>query len=216
MIKALVFDLDGTLVDTLLDLATTTNELLVEYDYPEIDTNKYREFIGNGISKLIERAIKYVNGDLRLHKEIFEKFKIEYNNKCLRHASLYEGIRELLNILKNEKYFLFVNTNKNQEISLIMLNALFPNTFIKIYGDSFDYPRKPDPYILNLIKKDYNLDDEEILMIGDSNVDIFTAHNSNIKAVGCTYGFRGKEELILAKADYLIDKPLDLLKILNY
>ena len=100
MIKCVIFDLDGTLIDTLKDLGVTTNEVLSEYGYSSIELDKFRYFIGNGIKKLIERSLTYVNGDLTNLDTIYNKFVLEYNEKCLRFASLYDGIQELINELK--------------------------------------------------------------------------------------------------------------------
>ena len=215
MIKCIIFDLDGTLINTLNDLAITTNEILKEYGYKEISINKCRSFIGNGIRKLLERSIDYVGGNIELLDEIMEKFLIEYNNKCLRFASVYSGINELLNLLKEKNYLLFVNTNKMHNIALKMINNMLPNIFNDIYGDSSNYPRKPDPYIVNKIKKDYHLNNDEIIYIGDSNVDVLTAHNASIKVIGCAYGFGGEKKLFAAKPDYLIHNPLEILEIIN-
>lgn len=215
MIKCVVFDLDGTLVDTLKDIGVTTNEILNEYGYSSINLENYRYFVGNGIKKLIERSLIYVNGDLSLLDEAFNKFIAEYQKKCLRFASLYAGIKCVVEKLKNEGYLLYVNTNKNNEISIKMIDSLLPNYFNGIYGDSLNYPRKPNPYILNMIKSINNLKDEEVIFIGDSDVDVITAHNSNVKVIGCCYGFRGKDELIKSGADYLIYEPLEILKIVN-
>ena len=215
MIKCLIFDLDGTLVDTLKDLGVTANETLSEFGMDNVPLEMFRTYVGDGIKKLIERCINHVNGDISLLDEVYNKFTISYKEKCLRFASLYNNIKELLDILKNEGYLLFVNTNKNEEISIKMINYLLPNYFINIYGDGSLYPRKPDPYVINMIKKEYNLLDSEVILIGDSNVDVITAHNANIKVIGCNYGFRGKEELIKYGADYLIDDALEILKIIK-
>ena len=215
MIKCIVFDLDGTLIDTLKDLGVTTNEILIEYGYSSIEIDKYRYFVGDGIRKLIERAILEVNGDINLLDEIYNKFTSNYKNKCLRFASLYDGVFELVNTLKEKGYLLYINTNKNHEIAVKMINNLLPNIFIDVYGDSIDYPRKPNPLIVNRIKIMNNLNDDEVLYVGDSNVDVFTAKNANIKVVGCKYGFRGEKELLSSGADFLISEPLDLLKIIN-
>lgn len=215
MIKSLIFDLDGTLVDTLKDLCVCTNEILKEYDYKEIEIDKFRHFAGNGIRKLMERCILASNGDLNLLDEIYFKFTINYENKCLRYAKLYTNIKEVLNILKDNKYLLFVNTNKNQEIAEIIINNLLPNYFINIYGICDKYPPKPNPYIINYISNEYSLKKEEIIYVGDSNVDVETAHNAFVKVIGCNYGFRGKEELSSAGSDYQIDDPMEILKIIK-
>lgn len=215
MIKALIFDLDGTLVDTLKDLAITTNEVLKKYGYKEIEIDKYRFFVGNGIKKLVERALVYVNADLNHLNDVYNDFVNEYEKKYLRFAKIYEGINELLSILRDNNILLFVNTNKKHEIALNMINNLLPNYFVNVYGDSLLYPRKPNPFIINKILKDNNLDYKEVLFVGDSDIDIFTAHNAKIKVIGCNYGFRGEKELRKANADYLIDNPLDIIKLLK-
>ena len=215
MIKCIIFDLDGTLINTLNDLAITANETLNEFGYDPIDIEKYRYFVGNGIRKLIERCLVENNIDLINLDKVYNKFLENYNLSYLRYASIYEGMNEVLNILKEDGYLLFVNTNKNDQIAKAMINHFFKDIFIDVYGDSINYPRKPDPFIINKIKIEYNLNNDEIIYIGDSNVDVKTAHNAFVKAIGCAYGFRGKEELINAKVDYLITKPLEILKIIK-
>lgn len=215
MIKCIIFDLDGTLIDTLKDLGTTANDILNEYGYSSIDIEQYRYIVGNGIRTLMERSLTRVNGDLSLLDDAYAKFIKNYNENCLKYACLYPGIKELIEELKNKDYLLYVNTNKNHEISIEMINYFLPNVFLGVYGDSKDFPRKPSPYIVNTIIDRHNLKTDEVLYVGDSNVDCITAHNANIKVVGCKYGFRGEEELRANGADYLIDTPLDLLKILN-
>ena len=216
MIKCLIFDLDGTLINTLNDLKVTANEVLDEFGYrSNLDIDTVRYFVGNGIKKLVERFITYVNGELSLLDTIYDRFVFEYNNKCLRFANLYEGIKELIEVLKDKGYILYVNTNKNHEIANRMINELLPNTFINVYGDSINFPRKPDPYIVNKIKNVHQLTNDEIIYIGDSNVDVLTAHNAGVKVIGCAYGFRGEKELKEANADYIINNPLEILKIIN-
>ena len=217
MIKCLIFDLDGTLINTLNDLKVTASEILDEFGYSSnLDLDTVRYFVGNGMKKFVERFLTYANGDLSLLDTIYDKFVYEYNNKCLRFASLYEGINELIDKLKNKGYILYVNTNKNHEIANRMINELLPNTFINVYGDSTNFPRKPDPYIVNKIKEVHNLVNEEIMYIGDSNVDVLTGHNAGVQVIGCSYGFRGEKELKEIGADYLINSPLEILKIINY
>ena len=215
MIKALIFDLDGTLVDTLKDLCVCTNEVLKEYNYKEIEIEEFKCLVGNGIRKLIERAISFSNGDIKLIDEILDKFLKLYEKNCIVYSTLYENIKTTLDFLIEHKYLMFVNTNKHQDIALKILNKLLPNYFNGIYGVSIEIPKKPDPYIINKIKNDYKLNDDEIIYIGDSEVDILTAHNANIKVVGCSYGFRSRDELIQKGSDYLIDNILELLKIIN-
>lgn len=215
MIKCLVFDLDGTLVDTLKDLAVTCNELLVEYGYESIEVSEYNMFVGNGIKKLVERALKRVDGDLNLLDEIFNKFIKSYSVNYLRYSKVYDGCLDLLNYLKENQYLLFVNTNKNNEIANDIINSLLPNYFIATYGDSINYPKKPDPFILSKIKKEYNLKDNEILMVGDSDIDIMTAKKADVKSIGCIYGFRGEKELLESGANYLINSPLEIIGLLK-
>ena len=215
MIKALIFDLDGTLVNTLEDLRICTNEVLKEYNYGEIETDKFKYLVGNGIKKLIERAIIYSNGNLEYIDEIFEKFMRLYDEKCLVNSSLYNNVKLTLNYLKSKNLLLFVNTNKHHDIACKIINYLLPNYFAGIYGVQDLYPKKPNPFIVNKIINDYNLLKDEILYVGDSDVDILTAHNAGIKIIGCSYGFREKNELFDNGSDYIIDDIIEILEIIN-
>ena len=141
MIKGLIFDLDGTLINSLYDLASSTNRVLKSNNLNTHELEKYNYFIGNGVKKLIQRAIEP-------HNELFDKcldeFYEDYNNHCLDDTYIYEGIEELIDSLYHEGYKLAVVTNKPHHIAVKIVNELFKDKFIVVYGQHQPYPTKPD------------------------------------------------------------------------
>ena len=149
MINTVIFDLDGTLINSIEDLGDTVNQLLKKRGYPIHDINSYCKFVGDGVIKLIERALpENCNDDIM---EIKHEFDEIYGKNCLNKTKAYPGIVELLEILKEHDYNLAVVTNKPQQHAIKITKALFPDTFDYIFGNSALHPKKPDPCLTNLV-----------------------------------------------------------------
>ena len=213
MYNTLIFDLDGTLVDSIEDLALSTNILMEENHFPTYDLDTYKQFVGNGVDKLIERALpeKYKK-DVRKYRARFDEI---YKENCLKHTKPYSGIKELIDELYHQGYKLAVVTNKPKINAVTIVNHLFPGKFMYVFGNTVYQPKKPHPCLVQLAMQLMESNKNETLMIGDSNVDIETAINAKIKSVGCEWGFRGKEELVQAGATYTVSKPSDIKDILK-
>ena len=209
--KLIIFDLDGTLVNSLDDLAAAANHALKKYGYPSHDTEKYRYFVGDGVPKLIERALP----EEKRSDDVILKVKSDFDNYYKEHYSdftqQYEVIPELIRKLKEEGYMLAVASNKPDEFTQIIVERLFGNIFDLVVGKRPDTEKKPAPDIIFKIIEELSCSAEETVMIGDSNVDIFTAKNAGIRSVGCLWGFRTAEELKSAGADNLVSVPIDIL-----
>lgn len=214
--KAVIFDLDGTLVNSLDDLADSVNTVLEEYGYPTHPLEKYRIMVGNGIKKLVERALPPSVSEGTL-KEALEKFKKIYAVHQLDKTAPYKGIIDLLKQLQLKNIPLAVCTNKHDEAAKKIIAALFDNsTFKEIIGDLSGLPRKPDPKKVLIIAQNLSVNPAEIVYIGDSSVDMQTAVNAGMLPVGVLWGFRSKEELLENGAELLLTQPADLLSKVEF
>ena len=213
----IIFDLDGTIVNTIDDLGQACNHALSVCGFPTHTIEDYPRLVGNGINKLIERALPEQHRNettvLRL-REYFVPFYDKHNCDLTRP---YNGIPELLKALKAAGHTLAVASNKYQAATEKIVAHFFPNTFDVVLGERVDVPRKPDPQIvwdiLASLPSTIN-HKPSTLYVGDSLVDAATAKAANLPFVACTWGFCTKEQLLTAQPDYMITHPLDLLNII--
>lgn len=191
--KTLIFDLDGTILDTLLDLQKAVNHGLNYYHLPEMGLDYVRKAIGNGTTVLIQRCTpKDISDEQR--QLVFNEFKSYYLDHYADYTKPYPGIKEMLTRLKG-KVRLAVVSNKDHDLTNKIINKEFPSLFEIIQGSYLDHPKKPDPYLINKIIKDYSLNKGECLYIGDTNVDKESALNVGLKYLLVNYGYRTKIEL---------------------
>lgn len=213
MINTVIFDLDGTLINSIDDLGDTVNKLLKKRNYPVHPKEAYYHFVGDGVIKLIERALpENCHEDIMALKKEFDEI---YTNNCLNKTKPYDGIVELLNKLKAANYNLAIVTNKPQNHAIKIAKTFFPDTFAYIFGNSALQPKKPDPCLTNLVINLFDVKKNEVVYIGDSDVDIQTAKNTKVKSIGVAWGFRGKEELINSNADIVVDRPQEIWGVIN-
>ncbi|HJF85568.1 MAG TPA: HAD family hydrolase [Megamonas hypermegale] len=213
--KAVIFDLDGTLVNSLNDLAASVNIVLASYNLPTHDVESYKYRVGNGIRKLMQRSLPEDKQDLL--DEALEKFKAVYARHNMDKTRPYEGITELLEKLRAQNIKLGVCTNKHDEAAKVIIKALFgEDIFDEIIGDKQGLKRKPDPGKVLTMAQNWNLQPQEIAYLGDSGVDMQTAVNAGMLAVGVLWGFRTEAELKENGADILISSPLELLQAVNF
>ena len=215
----IIFDLDGTLINTIDDLGQACNHALSACGFPTHKTEDYPQLVGNGINKLIERALpeEYRNEAtvLRL-REYFVPYYDAHNCDLTRP---YDGIPALLQALKAQGHILAVASNKYQAATEKIVAHFFPNTFDVVLGERVGVPRKPDPQIVyDIVEAIRRLGDraidKEILYIGDSLVDAETAKAAGATLVLCTWGFCTEEQLKTAQSNYMIQHPSELLNIL--
>ena len=192
--KTIIFDLDGTLLDTLVDLKNAVNHALNFYNLPEKDLEFVRKAIGNGTTVLIKRCTpSSLNDEER--KRVFDVFKSYYLEHYADFTRPYRGIKELiLDRFKSQVKFAVVS-NKDNDLTNKIINKEFPNCFDVIQGSYLDHPKKPDPYLINKIIKENNIDKKDCLYIGDTNVDKESAMNAGLPYLLVNYGYRTKEEL---------------------
>ena len=210
--KAAIFDLDGTLIDSLADLTDSANEMLTGYGYPTHDIDKYRYFVGNGSRKLIERCLPTEKAaDAAFVDEALANYKACYDRNLTHKTDCYAGIMDMLQNLQAKNIPLGICTNKHQSAADIIVAKLFPrDMFVSVIGDYKDLPRKPDPQKVLLIADKMGVKPEEVAYFGDTSVDMDTANNAGMLPIGVTWGFRPKEELIEHGAKVLLDNPMDL------
>ncbi len=215
MYRAIIFDLDGTLVNSLEDLADATNYGLGIMGIKSHPVEAFKTFVGDGTIKLCERALADITDDSSEVSRLHTMFSDYYNAHCMDKTKPYQGIMELLNKLKQQNIIIAVASNKPDEFSKHIVKKIFgENIFSVIMGKSPLRDTKPAPDIIFEILKNLGVSRNEAIMAGDSNVDILTAKNAGIASIGCTWGFRTRQELIDAGAANIADKPEDILKFL--
>ena len=215
MKKLVIFDLDGTLLDTIADLAESANYALKQLDYPTHPVDAIRTFVGNGINKLLERALpaheQTEENIMRMRSHFVPYYDI--HNADL--STPYPGIVSLLEDLQAKGILIAVASNKYQEATVKLVKQYFPNIdFVEILGQREGINVKPDPSIVFDILQKANLSKENVLYVGDSGVDMQTAINAEVDAIGVTWGFRPRAELESFQPMGLIDKAEDLLEFI--
>ena len=213
----IIFDLDGTLINTIDDLGQACNHALSACGFPTHTIEDYPRLVGNGINKLIERALPEQHRNETTVLRLREYFVPFYDKHNCDLTCPYNGIPELLKALKAAGHTLAVASNKYQAATEKIVAHFFPNTFDVVLGERVDVPRKPDPQIvwdiLASLPSTIN-HKPSTLYVGDSLVDAATAKAANLPFVACTWGFCTKEQLLTAQPDYMITHPLELLNII--
>lgn len=213
MFKLCVFDLDGTLVNSLEDLAYCTNIALEKFGLEKQPLDRFNKFVGDGVPMLIKRAMGD-NFTEDLHKSLISEFNEQYKLHYADKTMPYSGVVDLLKTLIDNDVKIAVLSNKPDNFTKKIVSTIFKSiTFSKVQGKLEGIPKKPDPTALNNLITEYSICKEETLYIGDSNVDVYTANNAGVKVCGVTWGFRGKNELKAAGADYIVDKANEIEKI---
>lgn len=217
MYKLCIFDLDGTLTDTLESLTYSVNATLAELMLPEITMEQCRQFVGNGAKVLIEKALQASGDDeLTLLEQGMEVYRRIFGENCTYRVEPYEGILSMLDDLRELGVKTAVLSNKpHQQTVDVVTTILGAERFACMNGQREGIARKPDPAGVYEVLDSLGITKEECLYIGDSEVDMETAGRAGVTGVGVTWGFRSKEVLEKAGADYIIDKPQELLKIVK-
>lgn len=216
MYKLIVFDLDGTLLNTIDDIKDSLNYALEKQGFPIYTVEKVKRFVGSGVKKLITRALK----DLSNEQEVIQKVINDYNNKYVQiqkdKTQPYPNIIETLNKLKENKIQLAVLSNKpNEDTKKIITYYFGDKLFDYVLGQIEGIPVKPDATLLNQIINKYDVLKEEVLFIGDSDVDMLTARNANIDSVFVSWGFRNYADVKHLGITYIVNDALDILNIIK-
>lgn len=215
--KILVFDLDGTLVDSLTDLANAVNKGLEKAGLPIHNYSAYKQFVGNGRDVLVDKAMGDKADNHKLKSVVRDVFDREYSVHCNDNTTYYDGCPQLLKILEKNGIFTAVLSNKPDEFVGDIVKKVYPNhTFTAVWGKKPELPRKPDGTSLKIMLEKLGLELSDCLYIGDSDVDVFTAKNAGVDMIGVEWGFRGKEELLSAGADLVVktaDEIMEYIKL---
>lgn len=217
MKKAVIFDLDGTLADTIASITYCGNLALSRFGLPSFGEEDYKHFVGDGAAMLIRRAL-LAAGDERLEHfdEVYETYLEIFAKDCMYQVKPYEGICALLEELKRLSVRIAVLSNKPDRDSLRVVEALFGKGYFDfVQGQREDIPRKPDPAGVYRIMEAFGLPAGDFLYVGDSGVDMKTGRAAGIFTVGVLWGFRDRKELVENGADAVISKPLELLSHLT-
>ena len=210
--KAIIFDLDGTLTDTLEDLFLSTNYALRSCDLPERSLDEIRRFVGNGVRKLIERAVPE-GTETRMSERCFETFRTHYVVHCQDHTCLYPGIASLLTSLHAKGYLMAVVSNKIQASVTELAHTFFQGVIDVAIGEQTGIPRKPAPDMVQAALAQLGATASEAIYVGDSEVDLLTAANAGLPCISVLWVFRSRDFLLAHGASTLAESPQDILKL---
>lgn len=214
MKSLVIFDLDGTLLYTIDDLGTAVNYALRQMGYPEHAISAYPAMVGNGVRKLIERALPPEAVNAQVVDRLLVHFRNYYDEHCCDETHPYDGIPQLLRRLSDNGVNLAVTSNKYQEAVTKIIGRFFPDENWKaVLGNTPEMPRKPDPSIVFAALNEWPTPKSEVLYVGDSGVDIETARRACVESVGVTWGFRPEIELRRAYADHIVSSPDEIMTI---
>lgn len=213
--KGIIFDLDGTLVNSIEDLSDSMNSVLQRNNFPTHDINSYKQFVGNGMKNLVRRALPEEHKDEKTVEECFDMMVETYGKNCTVKTKPYDGICDLLNELTSRDIKLTVLSNKTDALTKIVVKNLFSSWHFEfVIGLTDEALKKPNPQGALQICHDLGFTPSEMLYLGDSGTDMQTANNANMLAIGVLWGFRTKEELLINGAKHLLKLPLELVQLL--
>ncbi len=212
--KAVIFDMDGTLLNSIEDLTDSINYILGKHKLPAKTVNEVKHMVGSGASKLVERAIP-LGKDNPKFQTILEDYKEYYFDHCNIKTGPYNNIPELLKELKNRGYKMAIVSNKPMNATLELKNQYFDDYIDVAVGVTDSLKRKPAPDECIAAMEEMGVNKEECIYVGDSDVDHLTAANSGLPCISCLWGFRTKDELLAAGAEnnYFVEDPLEILDI---
>lgn len=213
--KAVLFDLDGTLLDTIQDLADSMNSVLERSGFPTHCVDDYKNFVGDGMVELAKRVLpKDIHDEESVNRCVAE-MRQEYSKRWTDKTKPYDGINELLNALTVKKVKLAVLSNKPHDFTKVVVAKFFSDRrFDAVYGERPSVPRKPDPSGAIEIAGILNIEPSEFLYLGDTNVDMKTASSAGMYAVGASWGFRKVDELMGSGARTIVNHPSEVLNLL--
>lgn len=216
MIRAVIFDLDGTLIDSINDIATCANLSLQHHGFPTHSTSRYKELVGDGLLNLARKVLPrdhLADSDVENFVDVYKGL---YQNKWNETSKVYEGISELLTALSSRGIPLGVLSNKRDEFTRMCVSMFFPrHLFQVVRGELRGVPIKPDPHAALAIAHELGIPPQEVAFVGDSEIDIETGRRASMLSVGVSWGFRPRELLVRSGAEIIIDHPRELTSALS-
>ncbi len=210
--KAVIFDLDGTLLDTIDDIAISMNNVLKEFGFSTYGTEEYKLFVGEGMKKLCTQVIPEAQQSPEIIEKCLSLMKSEYHRNCLNHTRPYPGIQTLLKKLEEKDVKMAVISNKPAHLTTLLVQRLLPEIrFSHVIGECAEFPKKPAPESALHVARMLGITPAEFVYLGDSGIDMKTAINAGMYPVGALWGFRSANELVAGGARSLINKPDELL-----
>ena len=214
--KAVLFDVDGTLLDSIEDLTHSMNTVLDRFGFPLHSVESYKYFVGEGIETLVYRALPENRRDEEIHRKCVVAMREEYGKRWAEKTRPYEGVPELLDALTRQGVKMTILSNKPDDFTKLIVRRLLPHwRFDPVLGARPSVPKKPDPTGALEIARHVGMSPDQFLYLGDSKTDIQTARAAGMYPVGALWGFRTREELIENGAVVVICKPTDLLELLK-
>ena len=212
MYKSCIFDLDGTIIDTIQSITHSISLTMNQLGFPPIDEVHTKQFVGDGFKKLVERALLYSGDNELTHfEEALKLYEDFFRENCLYHIKAYDGMPDLLTFLKGKGIKIGVLTNKNHERAMECVNSVYGEGFFdQIIGEGNGINMKPDPSGALLMAERFSLPVSQCLYFGDTNTDMKTGKNALMDTVGVTWGFRKREELEAFKPKYIISHPNEI------
>lgn len=216
MIKACIFDMDGTTVNTINSIAYFANNALIKAGLDKIETNVYKKLVGNGAKVLVERMLQTVGADESYFEKVSPEYNTTYENDFLYLTEPYDGVLDMLKDLKNMGITTTILSNKPHSTAIKVSEALFGSELIDIcYGARDGIALKPDPEGVFAIIEELGLEKNECIYIGDTSTDMKTGKSAGLYTVGVLWGFRDREELEESGADIIISHPAEIINIVN-
>lgn len=217
MTKLIIFDLDGTVADSPESMCYTCNQCLRAYGLTEQPVEKFKYFAGDGAKTMVERALAEAGDpELELIEPVYAMYKELFADGCTYHVKSFPGLPEVLNQVKERGILIAVCTNKAHENAIRVVETIYGEGFFDMIAGHCDaYPKKPDPASALLIARKLDVPISNIVYVGDTNTDMYTGKNAGMYTVGVTWGFRDREELESTGADVIIDRPEQLLDVIN-
>ncbi len=217
MIKLCVFDLDGTIADTITTIDYYGNNALLAYGLGNIPRERYKYLVGDGAATLVERMLREVGcNDKELFQKVYDKYVNDYDKDFMYLTTVYEGVPELIDALRSKGVKIAVLTNKPEFTAIKVINILLGDRVDLILGNTSNRPKKPDPTALFEILDRFNVTGDECLYIGDTSTDMKTGNGGKCHSVGVLWGFRDRQELEENNAEFIIEKPREILDIIEH
>jgi phosphoglycolate phosphatase len=214
--RGIIFDLDGTLANTLTDIANSMNRVLTAHGYPAHGTGEYKLLVGRGLENLVKQALPEHARQPSEISACLAEMMDDYARHCLVKTCLYEGVKEMIHELGLREIKLAVFSNKAEPLTLKIVSQLLGDVYFeRVMGARPGFPKKPDPAGALAISDQMGIAPEEIIYLGDSDVDMITATKAGMFAVGALWGFRTAEELRDNGAKLLIDNPMDMIAMIR-